>query len=86
MIKTKILIIEDAFDIAQLVKLHLSDICDKVEIANDGLQALVNDKHLLAGLNVHHGIVTNTAVADALGYQYIDPLAAIENSQLQQSA
>ncbi len=40
MIKTKVLIIEDEFDIAQLVKLHLSDICDKVEVANDGLQGL----------------------------------------------
>jgi DNA-binding response OmpR family regulator len=39
-IKTKILIIEDEFDIAQLVKLHLSDICDKVEIASDGKTGL----------------------------------------------
>lgn len=40
MIKTKILIIEDEFDIAKLVKLHLSDICDKVEIASDGITGL----------------------------------------------
>ncbi len=40
MIKSKVLIIEDEFDIAQLVKLHLSDVCDKVEIANDGLKGL----------------------------------------------
>jgi DNA-binding response OmpR family regulator len=39
-IKTKILIIEDEFDIAKLVKLHLSDICDKVEIACDGITGL----------------------------------------------
>jgi DNA-binding response OmpR family regulator len=39
-IKTKILIIEDEFDIAQLVKLHLADICDKVEIASDGKTGL----------------------------------------------
>ncbi|MCF6319337.1 MAG: response regulator, partial [Proteobacteria bacterium] len=38
--KSKILIIEDEFDIAHLVKLHLSEICDKVEIANDGLKGL----------------------------------------------
>ena len=40
MIKSKVLIIEDEFDIAQLVKLHLSDVCDKVEIANNGLKGL----------------------------------------------
>ena len=40
MIKTKILIIEDEFDIAKLVKLHLSDVCDKVEIASDGITGL----------------------------------------------
>ena len=40
MIKTKILIIEDEFDIAKLVKLHLSDICDKVEVASDGITGL----------------------------------------------
>ena len=34
--KSKILVIEDEFDIAQLIKLHLSDICEKVEIASDG--------------------------------------------------
>jgi DNA-binding response OmpR family regulator len=39
-IKTKILIIEDEYDIAKLVKLHLSDICDKVEIASDGITGL----------------------------------------------
>lgn len=39
-IKSKILVIEDEFDIAQLVKLHLSDICDKVEIASDGIRGL----------------------------------------------
>ena len=34
--KSKILVIEDEYDIAQLIKLHLSDICEKVEIASDG--------------------------------------------------
>lgn len=38
--KSKILVIEDEFDIAQLVKLHLSDICDKVETASDGITGL----------------------------------------------
>ncbi|MFK8011836.1 MAG: response regulator transcription factor [Marinicellaceae bacterium] len=35
-IKSKILIIEDEFDIAQLIKLHLSELCDKIEICSDG--------------------------------------------------
>lgn len=37
---SKILVIEDEFDIAQLVKLHLSDVCDKVEICSDGVTGL----------------------------------------------
>ena len=39
-IKTKILIIEDEYDISQLLKLHLLDLCDKVEIARDGITGL----------------------------------------------
>ena len=39
-IKSKILIIEDEYDIAQLVKMHLSEICDRVEIAPDGIKGL----------------------------------------------
>ncbi len=40
-------------------------------LANKGAeQALVEDPHLLNGLNVYQGIVTCEEVADALGYQY----------------
>ncbi|MDP6968110.1 MAG: alanine dehydrogenase [Gammaproteobacteria bacterium] len=45
-----------------------------MKLANQGWrQALAGDEHFLAGLNVHAGQVTNAHVADALGYDYIDP-------------
>ncbi|MGQ7848597.1 alanine dehydrogenase [Granulosicoccus sp. 3-233] len=41
-------------------------------------QALQDDRHLLAGLNVCKGHVTYQEVADTLGYAYRDPLAALD--------
>lgn len=38
-------------------------------LADRGLRALAEDKHLRNGLNVHRGRVTNAAVAEALGYE-----------------
>ncbi len=47
-------------------------------LANKGWKrALEDDRHLLAGLNVHRGRVTHREVAVALGYEYVEPLAAI---------
>jgi alanine dehydrogenase len=40
-------------------------------------KALQDDRHLLAGLNVHRGQVTHREVAQALGYDFVEPLAAI---------
>ncbi|HTT69618.1 MAG TPA: alanine dehydrogenase [Anaeromyxobacteraceae bacterium] len=40
-------------------------------------KALEADPHLLAGLNVHRGLVTFRAVASAHGYDYVEPRAAI---------
>ena len=40
-------------------------------LANDPINALLGDKHLLNGLNVHKGHVTYKAVAEALGYAYV---------------
>ncbi|MCH6583984.1 MAG: alanine dehydrogenase, partial [Proteobacteria bacterium] len=40
-------------------------------------EALQDDPHLLAGLNVHKGDVTYEQVANALGYPYRDPLDAL---------
>ena len=47
-------------------------------LANQGVrQALINDPHLLAGLNVHNGLVTLQPVANAQGYEYVDPRQAL---------
>jgi len=40
-------------------------------------KACADDAHLLAGLNVHNGRVTYKAVADDLGYDYLDPKTLI---------
>jgi len=43
-------------------------------IANKGyIKAVRDDKNLLAGLNIFQGKVVYKAVADSLGYKYIDP-------------
>jgi alanine dehydrogenase len=58
-----------------------------VNLANKGANAaLRDDVHLRNGLNVHAGMVTCLAVAEALGYDYVDALAALSSTQLQQSA
>lgn len=45
-----------------------------LQLANNGLgSALTADPHLMAGLNVHAGKVTYQAVAQSLGYDYVDP-------------
>lgn len=41
------------------------------------LQALRDDPHLRSGLNVHAGQITEAAVAEALGYPYVDALTAL---------
>jgi len=52
-------------------------------LANKGpKQAMLDDPHLLNGLNVHKGIVTYKAVVDALGHKldlkYLEPAAALK--------
>ncbi len=46
-------------------------------LAKDGVGALKKDPHLLNGLNVHKGMVTNEPVAQALNHTYVDPLKAL---------
>lgn len=47
-------------------------------LANKGYkQALLDDPHLLNGLNVHQGKVTYKAVSDALGYDYVPAQEAL---------
>ncbi|MFT6343880.1 MAG: alanine dehydrogenase, partial [Paraglaciecola sp.] len=52
-------------------------------LANKGpKQAMLDDPHLLNGLNVHQGKITYKAVADALGQElsleYMDAKTALE--------
>ncbi len=47
-------------------------------LANEGYQqALKNDDHLLQGLNVHRGAITNEPVAQALNLEYTDPYSVL---------
>ena len=47
-------------------------------IADKGVnKALLDDPHLLAGLNVYRGKVTYKAVAEDLGYDYADPKSTL---------
>jgi alanine dehydrogenase len=49
-----------------------------VQLANKGYkQALLDDPHLMNGLNVHEGKVTYEAVAQDLGYPYVPAAEAI---------
>ncbi|HSC94154.1 MAG TPA: alanine dehydrogenase [Burkholderiales bacterium] len=49
------------------------------ELADRGVaRALRENEHLRNGLNVCHGTVTRREVAQALGYQYTEPLRALE--------
>lgn len=43
-----------------------------LQLAAGGLEALIQDPNLKAGLNVHRGHVTCKAVADSLGLRYVD--------------
>jgi alanine dehydrogenase len=53
-----------------------------LQIANHGYKkALWEDHHLLAGLNVYKGHVTNEHVAHDLGYSYVPPLVAIKGHE-----
>ncbi|WP_417686041.1 alanine dehydrogenase [Roseibium sp.] len=50
-------------------------------LADKGAEkALLEDPLFLPGLNVHKGQVTCQAVADALGYTYVDPAAALKSA------
>ncbi len=58
-----------------------------LSLADKGVaQALQDDGHLRKGLNVHAGMVTHQAVADALGYDYVEALEAFARTSLKQTA
>lgn len=47
-------------------------------LANKGVvQALSGDSHLMAGLNVHGGQITNKFVAEAHGLEFVDPVGFV---------
>ena len=49
-----------------------------LQLAGRGLRrALLDDRHLRDGLNVHAGMMTHLAAAEALGYEHVEPLAAL---------
>ncbi|MBP1881962.1 alanine dehydrogenase [Sinorhizobium mexicanum] len=48
-----------------------------LQLADRGLKAIAEDRHLRAGLNVHKGRVTNGPVAEALGYDAHAPEAVL---------
>ncbi|MBW8368943.1 MAG: alanine dehydrogenase [Arenimonas sp.] len=48
-----------------------------VQLANKGAQAMLDDPHLLNGLNVHAGKITYEAVARDLGYDYVPAAEAL---------
>ncbi|PVE21050.1 alanine dehydrogenase [Microvirga sp. KLBC 81] len=41
-----------------------------LELANEGLRAVLDNRHLREGLNIHRGRLTNKAVADSLGLPF----------------
>jgi alanine dehydrogenase len=49
-----------------------------LQLADRGLKAVAEDRHLRAGLNIHRGRVTNQAVAEALGYENHPPEAMLK--------
>jgi alanine dehydrogenase len=51
-----------------------------IELANKGpKQAMLENVNLLNGLNVHRGMLTYKAVADALGYSYVPAVEALDS-------
>jgi alanine dehydrogenase len=57
-----------------------------VALANKGVTvAMQQDEHLRNGLNVHAGKVTYAAVAEALGYEFVDALQSLEQQPLAQA-
>ena len=58
-----------------------------ISLAKKGVsQALSDDVHLRNGLNVHAGLVTHKAVADALDYDYVEAMDAFSRTGLKQTA
>ncbi|MEP6389306.1 MAG: alanine dehydrogenase [Halioglobus sp.] len=58
-----------------------------LQLADLGVsEALQADEHLRMGLNVHAGMVTHEAVAQALSHDYVEALAALARTHMLQTA
>ena len=57
--------------------LNNATISHGLALADKGIQAILADKHLRNGLNVHKGKITNRPVAEALGLQMFEPEVAL---------
>ena len=57
--------------------LNNATLAQGLRLAEKGLDALRHDPHLRNGLNVHRGMITNEAVAQALRKKMVDPLEAL---------
>ncbi len=51
-----------------------------LQLADKGLEAIAENRHLRAGLNVHRGRITSKPVAEALGYELAEPLAVLKSA------
>jgi len=52
-------------------------------LADKGVErALLDDEHLLNGLNIHRGLLTQQEVAEAQGLRYVNPLTALAPATL----
>jgi alanine dehydrogenase len=47
-------------------------------LASKGIRAVLDDPHLMAGLNVHRGAITHPAVAKSLELPFQDPVEAVQ--------
>ena len=57
-----------------------------LRLADQGVHgALLADQHFLNGLNIHNGVVTNQAVADALSYEFVAASQALERDLFKQT-
>ncbi len=56
------------------IALNNATLATALALANKGLkQAMLDDKNLQNGLNIHKGMVSCKGVCDALGYEYVPP-------------
>jgi alanine dehydrogenase len=53
-----------------------------LELADRGLDAILANRHLQNGLNVHRGMITNEPVAKSLGVEFVEPSAALGRNKM----